>query len=90
MFFLPLVNVQKIKSYISRMFYSPMMAQTSIPEGVCPVCRSDPIQTPYIANCGHIFCYYCLKQNCMLDAQYPCPRCGVKVQQLKRIQVEDK
>jgi len=83
MFVLPLVNVDKIKNFFSRIFFSPK--QLSLPASACPICSKDPIQTPYQSNCGHSFCYYCLKQNCMIDSNFPCPKCGSIVSSMNRM-----
>jgi peroxin-2 len=88
MFFLPLVNVEKIKNILSRIFYSPIQG-ASIPEFACPICKQDPIQTPFVANCGHIFCYFCIKQNMMMDSKFDCPRCRTVVTEIKRFKMEE-
>lgn len=41
----------------------------------CVVCGEEEAHTPYVTDCGHIFCYYCLKLNCIQDDQFACPRC---------------
>ena len=88
MFVLPLVNVQKIKNFFSRIFYTQMVTQGSIPDDACPICKTVPPQTPYITNCDHVYCYYCLKQNCMLDNRYACARCNTTVTSMQRVQYD--
>ncbi|GAM26016.1 hypothetical protein SAMD00019534_091910, partial [Acytostelium subglobosum LB1] len=50
----------------------------------CPICFNDPISVPYITDCGHLFCYYCIKTNCMIDPTFTCPRCNSIVSNMKR------
>ena len=40
----------------------------------CAICGEEEAQTPYVTDCGHIYCYYCLKTACLQDDQYACPR----------------
>ena len=42
----------------------------------CVVCGEEEAHTPYVTDCGHIYCYYCLKMQCIQDDQFACPRCG--------------
>jgi hypothetical protein len=42
----------------------------------CVVCKEPEAQTPYVTDCGHMFCYYCLKTACLHDEQFACPRCA--------------
>jgi peroxin-2 len=39
---------------------------------------------PYVTNCGHVFCYYCLKTATMVDSDYHCPRCLTRVEGMER------
>ena len=45
----------------------------------CVVCGEEEAHTPYVTDCGHVFCYYCLKTECLQDDQFSCPRCVVGV-----------
>lgn len=42
----------------------------------CVVCGEGEAQTPYVTDCGHVYCYYCLKTACLQDDAFACPRCG--------------
>jgi peroxin-2 len=90
LFLMPLINIERIKGFLYRKLVKPKLVDhthhTSQHPHVfsCPVCNTDPAGTPYIANCGHIFCYYCLKAGCMADSQFSCPRCGVVVVSMQR------
>jgi len=88
MFLIPLLNTGRFKKFLSSLFSSKVELST-LPITACPICTKDPVQTAYQANCGHLFCYYCLKQNCMIDSSFGCPRCGIVVNSMKRYQVEE-
>lgn len=42
------------------------------------------IRTPYETNCGHVFCYYCLRSNMLANNSFPCPRCGTTVTEIAK------
>jgi peroxin-2 len=88
MFLMPLINVERVKAWIQRKFAPPRLAAPSASPDSCPICSAQPINTPYVTNCGHFFCYYCLQQNRMMDPHYPCPRCGCEVSSARRHQGE--
>lgn len=46
----------------------------------CSFCESPPTM-PYTTNCGHVYCYYCLRANCLADREFPCTACGTPVSQ---------
>jgi len=57
-----------------------------------------PINTPYVASCGHVYCYYCLCERMMRTAdersgvgaggaQWECLRCGEGVLSVDRLEV---
>jgi hypothetical protein len=41
----------------------------------CALCGTSPAATPYNTSCGHTFCYYCVKDACMLNPAFPCVSC---------------
>lgn len=46
----------------------------------CTACQSFPVTTPYSAQpCGHVYCYYCVRARCKLDAHFKCPACNQRV-----------
>ena len=45
---------------------------------VCPACGFKPT-LPQKSDCGHNFCYYCIRANLMADSGYRCPLCDVQV-----------
>jgi hypothetical protein len=42
----------------------------------CVVCGARPATMPRLASCGHTFCYYCVKTECVANPTFKCPRCG--------------
>lgn len=70
-FFLPLVNIHKLKNMIVRRFSSPATRdkQPSIKVACheCGIC-SEPPTAPHQGQCGHVFCYYCVK---VIEPIYP-------------------
>ncbi|XP_065061603.1 peroxisome biogenesis factor 2-like isoform X2 [Rhopilema esculentum] len=82
-FVLPLIKMYGLKNLVRRFFGHssnvPSLEganQTSSLSKYCPVCNQLPTQ-PYVANCGHHFCYYCIKVSCMEDPSFVCPLCNV-------------
>ena len=41
----------------------------------CSFCEGAPTM-PHIAECGHVYCYYCLRANCLADSNFPCSICS--------------
>jgi len=88
LFIMPMINVDKMKTLIKKTFSAPHTS-TNIDPFTCPICTANPIQTPYISNCGHKFCYYCLKVALMTDRKYTCPICEKHIHTIKRWQPND-
>lgn len=43
----------------------------------CPICGTTSICTPYITNCGHVYCYYCIRATRMAHRSgWSCATCG--------------
>ncbi|KAJ1901152.1 peroxisome assembly protein (Peroxin-2) [Kickxella alabastrina] len=68
-----------------------------LPENVCAICFStaaadssvpvEPssclVSNPYIADCGHSYCYVCIKTRLMVEgSECSCLRCGHKVESI--------
>jgi len=52
------------------------------------ICNTKPIYTPYVASCGHVFCYYCLAGSLKLEGnRFQCPRCAKQIRSMKRFEV---
>ena len=45
---------------------------------VCHFCKDAPTM-PCVTNCGHVYCYYCIKSNCLADRNFPCSVCGTAI-----------
>lgn len=62
MFALPLVNVHRVKSWLTRLIKlkDENQAITVSRNTFCAVCNETPI-IPQETQCQHVFCYYCLK-----------------------------
>ena len=41
----------------------------------CAFCEGSPTM-PHISECGHVYCYYCLRANCLADSTFPCSVCS--------------
>ncbi|KAI9021932.1 Pex12 amino terminal region-domain-containing protein, partial [Hyaloraphidium curvatum] len=93
LFVLPLVNMASIRASIGRLF-SRGSTQKDLPPEMCAICYENlgspdlsqlspatvAVRTPYETNCGHVFCYYCVKSNLLgNNGSFPCPRCGKAV-----------
>jgi peroxin-2 len=51
----------------------------------CGICSTADILEPYFAvPCGHRFCYYCLRSQCLADPQYACPLCLQRIDAMQR------
>ncbi|KAG0222409.1 Pex12 amino terminal region-domain-containing protein [Mortierella sp. GBAus27b] len=68
-----------------------------LPPHICAICHenssasatpgvvtSTAIHNPYITDCGHVYCYYCVKTKMMVDDEWCCLRCGKKVEAIAR------
>ena len=40
---------------------------------------------PYVAQCGHVFCYFCLSTACQEDPRFCCPKCFTPVRSSRRV-----
>ena len=46
----------------------------------CSHCGTAPVPVPYTAlPCGHLYCYFCLRQQCAADKGFRCERCFLRV-----------
>ena len=44
----------------------------------CSFCECVP-SLPHLSDCGHVYCYYCLRANCLADPNFPCSVCSEPV-----------
>ncbi|KAJ8323303.1 hypothetical protein BDV3_004298 [Batrachochytrium dendrobatidis] len=87
LFIIPFININAVKRALQKQFTQPR--RLDLPPHLCVICHiknsaSLVLHVPYQTNCGHIFCYYCIKTEMMMDASYACPRCGVTVKSISR------
>ncbi|GBB97168.1 hypothetical protein RclHR1_02930017 [Rhizophagus clarus] len=71
-----------------------------LPTHICAICHenqsasnasmssvvaSSKIHNPYEANCGHKYCYFCIKTKLLQEGgTWQCLRCGTEVKEIKR------
>jgi len=87
-FIIPLISVDKLKSILRRIIglrSPPSQIQGSLVASgnlsrSCPVCSRSPTQ-PYISECGHLFCYICIKSNFLSNPSFACPLCNIAIGQ---------
>ena len=70
-FILPHFNVFSVRNLIRKLLgvRSPSNANC------CGFCEATPTQ-PHLSNCGHVYCYYCLRSNLLADPNFPCSVCN--------------
>nr|XP_018917498.1 PREDICTED: peroxisome biogenesis factor 2-like [Bemisia tabaci] len=91
-FALPLINYQyfrkKLLQVISKPSTSTRESASFSTRSKCAFCNETPILPVHI-NCSHIFCYYCLESNRMIDMKYECPVCFRSQESATRVTSED-
>lgn len=65
--------------------FVPGASDVHFDDSTCPICQSS-IQIPFQTNCGHRYCYYCLKVATMSEAKPPCNICGNPITSIQRYQ----
>jgi peroxin-2 len=90
MFVMPLINLDKAKAFIKRQFSgrNTRTVDSRTESDTCCDCQASPANVPFISNCNHTFCYYCLKSNLLVDSGYCCPACGCQIKTIKRKQYD--
>ncbi|KAG9303734.1 hypothetical protein G9A89_018631 [Geosiphon pyriformis] len=90
-----------IKGKILPKSYTKSNILDFLPEHICAICHenqssstsassgattaSSKINNPYETNCGHKYCYYCIKSKLILeDGTWQCLRCGEEVKSIER------
>ena len=77
-FVLPHLNLFTLKNWLRRISKSHSSSYTIDSSSVCVYCDKPPTMTR-VAECGHVYCYYCLHANCMVDQNFLCSACGLSV-----------
>jgi peroxin-2 len=98
LFILPFLNIKGIKNYLKGLLNMKRINKyKDLPLDQCAICKENnedmnascPIHIPYITNCGHIYCYYCIKSEMINSSgnkkksMYMCPRCSVIVKDIE-------
>lgn len=70
-FLLPHLNIFSLRNWARRVL------KTSAPSdpNQCSFCETPPT-LPHFSDCGHLYCYYCLRANLMPDTKFPCYVCN--------------
>lgn len=81
-FLMPLISFDKIRRFFNQKILRK--SPRSLPETTCAFCAASPMTLPHITNCGHTYCYYCVKVALMQKPGLECPRCSARVTSLTR------
>ncbi|KAJ3334431.1 hypothetical protein HDU93_007940 [Gonapodya sp. JEL0774] len=46
---------------------------------------SNEVHNPFVTNCGHVYCYYCVRSSILEDPEWRCLRCAVRVTEVTRV-----
>ncbi|KAL2919093.1 peroxisome assembly protein (Peroxin-2) [Polyrhizophydium stewartii] len=87
LFIIPYVNLNAVRRMIKRQFRQRQ--EVDLPAHLCAVCfsknrTSTVLHVPYETQCGHTYCYYCIKTEMLADPAFACPRCGETVKDIRR------
>ncbi|ORX60839.1 hypothetical protein BCR36DRAFT_401152 [Piromyces finnis] len=97
LFILPFINIKGMKNYFKGLLnIKKINKYKDLPKDQCAICKENkgddascPVHIPYITNCGHIFCYYCIKSEMINSSgnekksMYICPRCSTIVSDIE-------
>lgn len=57
--------------------HSPLQTKT---QKTCAICTTDSINLPYALDCGHVYCYLCIKSHKLANKDKAvCPLCRVPI-----------
>lgn len=85
LYMVPIMPTHNIVGKITKFF--KLKTGKNNNDGKCPICEST-INTPYETNCGHYYCYYCLKVATMTDSKFTCLVCNQIVHNIERKKVK--
>ncbi|KAG5678451.1 hypothetical protein PVAND_008123 [Polypedilum vanderplanki] len=82
---LPLVNYNVIQRKITQFLTSSQkncqivskISPIMTIDTKCAICSKRP-SIPHHINCQHVFCYFCIQGNLMMDSEFSCPICDTK------------
>ncbi|XP_046850413.1 peroxisome biogenesis factor 2-like [Xenia sp. Carnegie-2017] len=75
---LPMVNIPRLRNILLRLMWKKSSAINdgkTVSNFECGICGDLPTNV-HQTDCGHIFCYTCIKANLMADPSFFCPLCG--------------
>ncbi|KAM4705849.1 peroxisome biogenesis factor 2 [Rhinophrynus dorsalis] len=89
-FLLPLINTHKLKSKLFS-WLKPLKVQGHNDPSLAVLCKECCLcgewpAMPHTIGCSHVFCYYCIKSNCMADMYFTCPKCSSPVHSLQPLE----
>jgi peroxin-2 len=72
--------VLKTQARIASQYLYSKKPLVNLSEEYCGFCQEDgkknlEIFNPFQTNCGHVYCYYCVKSRLMDNPSLKCPRC---------------
>ena len=70
-FVLPHFNLFSLQNLSRRM----LNVKAASDNTMCAFCEGIPTM-PHLSNCGHLYCYYCLKANLIADTHFSCLTCN--------------
>ncbi|KAI8803964.1 Pex12 amino terminal region-domain-containing protein [Cladochytrium replicatum] len=92
LFLVPLVNLNRIQSQLQTMlsFGTGSKSRLSLPPNMCAICHRDDVSpaiahTPYETNCGHVYCYYCIRTALLQDPSFACLQCGQQIESIQQV-----
>ena len=86
---LPFVNVRKILNVGQRVLRYVQGSKPIGKEFNCAICLEKPTN-PYNGLCNHVFCYFCIKGNILVDSNFTCPSCGEIISKIYPTEVDRK
>ncbi|CAB4406530.1 unnamed protein product [Rhizophagus irregularis] len=101
LFIMPLINLRKLKNLLKRKLLPESYFRSNLldflPTHICAICHenqsasnasaviSSKVHNPYETNCGHKYCYFCIKTKLLQEGgTWQCLRCGAEVKEIKR------
>lgn len=86
MIVVPLINLVRVRQVVQRRLIPKAVmeamndASEAAGENQCGICSASPMTLPMRANCGHVFCYFCIASEQMeRPDSATCPRCNIPI-----------
>lgn len=86
MIVVPLINLARVRQVVQRRLVPKAVieamhdASEAAGENQCAICGASPMTLPMRANCGHVFCYFCIASEQMeRPDSATCPRCNIPI-----------